>query len=265
MFFLFLGSTFLTSMVKTHGRVTKTFGYRGENSMFPSISRIFLRWRGGSLYQNWMGAWPDFRAGQHVPSWWESWGSLLVSLWSASTKAPTRVLPSGGCGERLWRWRRGWPLTSSSLWRRGRRRLRHFHWDCRRGRATPLTTWLKEIRSWSVCFLASFINGTGSQRDTWWQKPSSVLTAVIFIITSCSRHPRHHNPRRCCHRHCCNREVIVFILLMSKFITMLDVLHWLPFQQIANPVSSCLLSLAPAYLRDLCCPTSGTRGRSSVR
>src|SRR6218665_3050559 len=51
---------------------------------------------------------------------------------------------------------------------------------------------------------------------------------------------------------------------------MLDVLHWLPLQQrimfrIGAMVWRCILSLAPAYLRDLCCPTPGTRGRSSLR
>src|SRR6218665_902866 len=48
---------------------------------------------------------------------------------------------------------------------------------------------------------------------------------------------------------------------------MLDVLHWLPLEQrilfrIGAMVWRCILGLAPAYLRDLCCPTSGTRGRS---
>ena len=51
---------------------------------------------------------------------------------------------------------------------------------------------------------------------------------------------------------------------------MLDVLHWLPLQQrimfrIGAMVWRCILGLAPAYLRDLCCPTSGTRGHSSLR
>ena len=51
---------------------------------------------------------------------------------------------------------------------------------------------------------------------------------------------------------------------------MLDVLHWLPLQQriifrIGAMVWRCILDLAPAYLRDLCCPTPGTRGRSSLR
>ena len=50
---------------------------------------------------------------------------------------------------------------------------------------------------------------------------------------------------------------------------MLDVLHWLPFQQriifrIGAMVWRCIPGLAPAYLRDLCCPP-GTRGRSSIR
>src|SRR6218665_3113990 len=49
----------------------------------------------------------------------------------------------------------------------------------------------------------------------------------------------------------------------------LDVLHWLPLQQriifrIGAMVCRCILGLAPAYLRDLCCPTPGTRGRSSL-
>src|SRR6218665_1235567 len=47
-------------------------------------------------------------------------------------------------------------------------------------------------------------------------------------------------------------------------------LHWLPLQQriifrIDAMVWRCILGLAPAYLRDLCCPTTGTRGRSSLR
>src|SRR6218665_3621913 len=51
---------------------------------------------------------------------------------------------------------------------------------------------------------------------------------------------------------------------------MLDVLHWLPLQQrimfrIGAMVWRCILGLAPAYLRDLCCPTPGTRGRGSLR
>src|SRR6218665_4027998 len=51
---------------------------------------------------------------------------------------------------------------------------------------------------------------------------------------------------------------------------MLDVLHWLPLQQrimfrIGAMVWRCILGLAPAYLRDLCCPTPGARGRSSLR
>src|SRR6218665_1884801 len=50
----------------------------------------------------------------------------------------------------------------------------------------------------------------------------------------------------------------------------LDVLHWLPLLQrimfrIGAMVWRCILGLAPAYLRDLCCPTPGTRGRSSLR
>src|SRR6218665_105848 len=53
---------------------------------------------------------------------------------------------------------------------------------------------------------------------------------------------------------------------------MLDVLHWLPLQQrimfrIGAMVWRCILGLAPAYryLRDLCHPTPGTRGCSSLR
>src|SRR6218665_3532860 len=51
---------------------------------------------------------------------------------------------------------------------------------------------------------------------------------------------------------------------------MLDVLHWLPLRQliifrIGAMVWRCILGLAPAYLRDLCHPTHGTRGRSSLR
>ena len=50
---------------------------------------------------------------------------------------------------------------------------------------------------------------------------------------------------------------------------MLDVLHWLPFQQwiifwITGLVWRCLLGLVPNYLRDLCCPTPGTRGCNSL-
>src|SRR6218665_2816005 len=51
---------------------------------------------------------------------------------------------------------------------------------------------------------------------------------------------------------------------------MLDVLHWLPLQQrimfrIDAMVWRCILGLAPAYLRDLCRPTPGIRGRTSLR
>src|SRR6218665_2270551 len=51
---------------------------------------------------------------------------------------------------------------------------------------------------------------------------------------------------------------------------MLDVLQWLPLQQrimfrIGAIFWRCILGLAPAYLRDLCSPTPGTRGRSSLR
>src|SRR6218665_3590985 len=50
---------------------------------------------------------------------------------------------------------------------------------------------------------------------------------------------------------------------------MLDVLHWLPLQQriifcIGALVWRCILGLALAYLRDFCCSTPGTRGRSSL-
>src|SRR6218665_1272599 len=49
-----------------------------------------------------------------------------------------------------------------------------------------------------------------------------------------------------------------------------NVLHWLPLQQrimfrIGAMVWRCILGLAPAYLRDLCHPTPGTRGCSSLR
>src|SRR6218665_526148 len=48
------------------------------------------------------------------------------------------------------------------------------------------------------------------------------------------------------------------------------ILRWLPLQQriifrICAMVWRCILGLAPAYLRDLCCPTLGTRGHSSLR
>src|SRR6218665_2786259 len=53
---------------------------------------------------------------------------------------------------------------------------------------------------------------------------------------------------------------------------MLDagLLHWLPLQQritfrIGAMVWRCILGLAPAYRRDLCHPTPGTRGCSSLR
>src|SRR6218665_1180193 len=51
---------------------------------------------------------------------------------------------------------------------------------------------------------------------------------------------------------------------------MLDVLHWLSLQQrimfrIGAMVWRCILGLASAYLRDLCHPTPGTRGCSSLR
>src|SRR6218665_3041266 len=49
-----------------------------------------------------------------------------------------------------------------------------------------------------------------------------------------------------------------------------NVLHWLPLQQriifcIGAMVWRCILGLAPTYLQDLCRPTPGTRGRSSLR
>src|SRR6218665_120046 len=48
------------------------------------------------------------------------------------------------------------------------------------------------------------------------------------------------------------------------------VLHWLPLKKriilrIGAMVWKWILSLAPAYFRDLCCPTPGTRGRSLLR
>src|SRR6218665_1770227 len=51
---------------------------------------------------------------------------------------------------------------------------------------------------------------------------------------------------------------------------MLDVIHTLPLPQrimfrIGAMVWRCILGLAPAYLRDLCHPTPGTRGCSSLR
>ena len=51
---------------------------------------------------------------------------------------------------------------------------------------------------------------------------------------------------------------------------MLDVLHWLPLLQrisyrMIALVWRSLLGLAPAYLRDLCCPTLGAPGRRSLR
>src|SRR6218665_1305317 len=51
---------------------------------------------------------------------------------------------------------------------------------------------------------------------------------------------------------------------------MLDVLHWLPLHhrlifRLAVLVWRCLLGLAPAYLQELCYPTLGTRGCSSLR
>ena len=49
-----------------------------------------------------------------------------------------------------------------------------------------------------------------------------------------------------------------------------DVLHWLPLpQRIAYRVLAlvwrCLLGLAPAYLRELCCSTQDVQGRRSLR
>ena len=51
---------------------------------------------------------------------------------------------------------------------------------------------------------------------------------------------------------------------------MLDVLHWLPLQQrmtyrIGALIWRCLLGLASVYLRELCCPTMGVRGRCCLR
>ena len=51
---------------------------------------------------------------------------------------------------------------------------------------------------------------------------------------------------------------------------MRDVLHWLPSEQriayrIAALVWRCLLGLAPAYLRELCCPVLSARGSRSLR
>src|SRR6218665_2350516 len=46
---------------------------------------------------------------------------------------------------------------------------------------------------------------------------------------------------------------------------MLDVLQQRIMFRIGAMVWRCILGLAPAYLRDLCCPTPGTRGRSSLR
>src|SRR5688572_27060039 len=51
---------------------------------------------------------------------------------------------------------------------------------------------------------------------------------------------------------------------------MLDVLHWLPLLQrisyrIIALVWRSLLGLAPAYLRDLCCPTLSAPGRRALR
>src|ERR1043165_3309663 len=50
---------------------------------------------------------------------------------------------------------------------------------------------------------------------------------------------------------------------------MLNVLQWLPLlQRISYPIIALawrsLLGLAPAYLRDLCCPTSSAQGRRSL-
>src|SRR5678815_4372213 len=51
---------------------------------------------------------------------------------------------------------------------------------------------------------------------------------------------------------------------------MRNVLHWLPFpQRIAYRVSAlvwrCLEGIAPLYLRELCCSTSGVQRRSALR
>src|SRR6218665_3777248 len=51
---------------------------------------------------------------------------------------------------------------------------------------------------------------------------------------------------------------------------MLDVLHWLPAEQrisyrIASLVWRCLVSLAPVYLRELCCPPLSAMSSRSLR
>src|SRR6218665_54639 len=69
-----------------------------------------------------------------------------------------------------------------------------------------------------------------------------------------------------------NWSLIDWSLIITGHVSgyMLDMLRWLHLQQqilfhIATLVWRCLLGLAPAYLRDLCCPTPGTRGRCSLR
>src|SRR6218665_2414504 len=89
--------------------------------------------------------------------------------------------------------------------------------------------------------------------------------------------------RNVCRRNVCRRSAvdemsvdelswnqISVINETSNYIISLIMLHWLPLQQrimfrIGAMVWRCILGLAPAYLRDPCCPTSGTRGRSSLR
>src|SRR6218665_1647909 len=72
---------------------------------------------------------------------------------------------------------------------------------------------------------------------------------------------------------CLQSTIVSSDLLCPKYTRtayMLNILHWLPLQQrimfrIGAMVWRCILGLAPAYLRDLCCPIPGTRGRSSLR
>jgi len=55
------------------------------------------------------------------------------------------------------------------------------------------------------------------------------------------------------------------VLVTARYSTVLqDVLHWLIIFRIGALVWRCLLGLAPAYLGDICCPTPGTRGCSSL-
>ena len=51
---------------------------------------------------------------------------------------------------------------------------------------------------------------------------------------------------------------------------MRDVLHWLPYPQrivyrVSALVRRCIEGLAPPYLRELCCPTTHTQRRCSLR